>query len=100
MSPGHDAAQMLLKAQIRFAGESVGVRLDCSQKAFYFPLDFVFRLDLILPCGVGYPQNRGVMLFGLHALLPAIGLNLRGPHTWNAMHTFPFWGFSSLRKFL
>jgi hypothetical protein len=54
MSPGHDAAQMLLKAQVRFAGESVRVRLDRAKKAFDFPLDLIFRLNLMLPCGVGW----------------------------------------------
>lgn len=37
-----DAGQMLLKTQIRFAGEPVGVRTECLEKTGYFLLDFLF----------------------------------------------------------
>ena len=57
MSPGHNAGQVLLETQVRFAGKSVRVRPDGSKKTVYFPLDFVIVLDLVLPCGARYRRS-------------------------------------------
>src|ERR1700676_1161392 len=64
MSRCHDAGQMLLETQIRFASEPVWIGTECPKKTVYF------LLRNLLPCGVSYQYIRRVILLSLHLLLP------------------------------
>jgi hypothetical protein len=65
LSCSHNAGEMLLETEVRFACEAVRVRAQGAKKTIYFVL------DLILPGRVRCTQIWRVMLLNLHLLLPA-----------------------------